>query len=1228
MRGAAGTGKTEVIVKWLNSMLDKSISRDDVLVGASNANAAVGVNKSFPSTKGGLEFDKFMEELELAIKENRSYSLILFDEVGALNIHQLTRFVDATKEMRKINPNVKVLVLGDPNQLVTDDTGIPSIELKFGTASIPGLPFIQQIDPLTIRYRSDNSAVVNIQDGFIRKIQRVKDLVGKMNKGPKEILTNEDPLFGSYIEETTGQLLTVLKNNIETSPTRERAIIVSTEAQKKSWQSKLSTALGATHTVKVYTINEAQGMSIPEVYVDMQYDPSIYPQIATYNKAMYTATSRARDFLYVGNVPGGSTVSDPNMLEVMQQLAESKKLGYDMAIANLEKQKRYRDMFFDEGIPPTASGSKPSPPAPGAAPTSAGGGGTTATPGKSSTTTSPTSSTAEAGATSSTSTEESGDYIEDGIIQTNGPLVETVDNITYGTANKQREPDRENEDALFVNVKSGRFAITDGMGGEGSVTMSPAEAARFTIGWLFGKMKKTLNDLLYEEYLRNPAITTEEAIDFLNKNGRSISKTSALSTAVTRIINTFKTKGSISGLKGLRAGATGIKAIKEGPNLYKITKMGDTVYFVVDKDGNIRKKHGMSTEATTDGVIYSIVDGKPSIYSPPVHTVTIQLKEGETLVLASDFIETEEAAYDFIDTDYGININFAKFQMKNKRDDSTFIVIRHDGTIVAPGGKSTTTAAPTDATKPEDTTEDSTAEDTTTDEETTKPPGDTIIHEDPDEEEPLGDSMSVEEEVEDVVDEGDTTEIEDELPISKGKTKGLFETIVDGIKATNSNLKKIFTKSNLLDKKDIHSDNATFYPMMFELPNGTLGSFEGLRREFDKAQLATGGRSLEMMAIKIRTDLTDASKFHYAIVYRIPSTDTKNMYFAKVAVLSQKGYERLPDGYKDMPARVVKDVGRTRKTLDSIISIAGNTLSPEEEASKFIMTDTEDHPSTALAVKFKPSDSPPSRLTGTKLNGILKKIASAGFTVDKSKVEIRVFDERGLTAMYKKYPKIATNLSPGMSYLIVPTKESPETPIVIRLTPSKLNNDNYGPELKLINSYIDKVEKFQKMTKTMTKKGILSKPLVLGSDSDFAKLISAMSNIYQHLVPNESGKLRPLGKSITLNQVTTEHPFYGELLKLMFDGGGVVPNTNKDGDDVFDTTLFETTYKPLFELAYEIDTAIHGERVSKRNHRGEVQAAFDKIARSNLVWFPTDSSNDMIILRDQRIGYKQTPGGK
>lgn len=381
MRGAAGTGKTEVIVKWLNTILGKVIDQDNILVGASNPNAAVGVNRSIPSTKGGLNFEEFVTELETAAKENRSYGLIVFDEIGALDVNQLSRFVNATKEMRKVNPNVKVIVLGDPNQLVTDTTGVPSIELKFGTASIPGLPFIQQIDPLTVRYRSDNSAVVNIQDAFIRKTTAVTKLMGKINKNPREILTGDDPLYGSFVEDSTGQLLTILKNNIETSPTRERAIIVATEAQKNSWIGKLSAALGPTNNVRVMTVYEAQGMSISEVYVDMQYNPTVHNQIATFNKAMYTATSRAREFLYVGNIPDSSTVGDPNMMVVMQQLASAKTIGYDVAIANLEKQKKYRDIFNDNGgaspqanTPPPGSAPTNNPPPPPPPPPNTSGG--------------------------------------------------------------------------------------------------------------------------------------------------------------------------------------------------------------------------------------------------------------------------------------------------------------------------------------------------------------------------------------------------------------------------------------------------------------------------------------------------------------------------------------------------------------------------------------------------------------------------------------------------------------------------------------------------------------------------------------------------------------------------------------------------------------------------------------------------------------------------------------
>lgn len=234
MRGAAGTGKTEVIVKWIRTMIEDEMEEDDVLVGASNPNAAIGINNSFPTAEGANNYDAFIKKLEEAVANKTPYKLIIFDEIGALNVDQLKKFTDLTKKMRANNKDLKVIVLGDPNQLVTDTTGIPSIELKYGLMSIPGMQFIQQIDPLTVRYRSDNSAIVNIQDAFIRKTQQVTNLVAKLNKNPKEIVGNDEPLVGSFVEEHTGQLLTLLKNNIETSPTRERAIIVNNEDQKNT----------------------------------------------------------------------------------------------------------------------------------------------------------------------------------------------------------------------------------------------------------------------------------------------------------------------------------------------------------------------------------------------------------------------------------------------------------------------------------------------------------------------------------------------------------------------------------------------------------------------------------------------------------------------------------------------------------------------------------------------------------------------------------------------------------------------------------------------------------------------------------------------------------------------------------------------------------------------------------------------------------------------------------
>ena len=266
------------------------------------------------------------------------------------------------------------------------------------------------------------------------------------------------------------------------------------------------------------------------------------------------------------------------------------------------------------------------------------------------------------------------------IIQTNKPNIQTVGNVTFGTANKQGQIDN-NEDAVYVDTQNGVFILADGMGGEGMITLSPAQASKLVINKLLGNSEKNINELLYEEYLKNPDITNDEVLEILQKNGINLTGTSR--TIPSKIVNAFRTSEDISVKKGFRSGATALKAVKTGKNTYTIEKVGDTVFFVVDKNGKVTQQHGLSDVATTQGYMFSIKDGKPFNSTPRTDNFTITLNEGETLVLATDFIETDKAIQDFIDSNFGKNLDFEKFQKNNKVDDSTFITIKYDAEVAA-----------------------------------------------------------------------------------------------------------------------------------------------------------------------------------------------------------------------------------------------------------------------------------------------------------------------------------------------------------------------------------------------------------------------------------------------------------------------------------------------------------------------------------------------------------------
>lgn len=264
------------------------------------------------------------------------------------------------------------------------------------------------------------------------------------------------------------------------------------------------------------------------------------------------------------------------------------------------------------------------------------------------------------------------------IIQTNNPTIQTIGNVTFGTANKQGQTDN-NEDAVYIDMQNGIFILADGMGGEGMITLSPAQASKEVVSRLLGKQEKTLTDLIYEEYLKNPNISSDDVVKFLISKG--FQKPNSI--FITPMLNAFKTKADLSSKKGFRSGATALKAVKTGNNTYAIEKVGDTVFFVVDKNGKVIQQHGLSDVATTQGYMFSVKDGKPFSSTPKTDNFTITLNEGETLVLATDFIETDKAIQDFINSDFGKKLDFAKFQKENKSDDSTFITIKYDAELKA-----------------------------------------------------------------------------------------------------------------------------------------------------------------------------------------------------------------------------------------------------------------------------------------------------------------------------------------------------------------------------------------------------------------------------------------------------------------------------------------------------------------------------------------------------------------
>jgi hypothetical protein len=278
------------------------------------------------------------------------------------------------------------------------------------------------------------------------------------------------------------------------------------------------------------------------------------------------------------------------------------------------------------------------------------------------------------------------------IFQPSAPIIKKEGDIIFGAAGKMGSfPNRINQDAIFVDQQKGLFILADGMGGVNKIPFfQPHHAAKLMIDHFRGIQGKNPVNIIYDLYKTNNNVSVEEVFEKLKEEGY-IDKESKLNSigdvreiAIRIYLNIFKGvhKGEENWLSNA-VGAVGVKAQRIGKDKYEIEHVGDAVFFIVDKNNKIKRAEGLSTSPFVDGFIWGL-DTNNQVGIKPAKTINkyqIELKPGEKLILSSDFIETKEAIQDFINSNFGENLNFDSFRKNHKNDDASFIVIPYGASV-------------------------------------------------------------------------------------------------------------------------------------------------------------------------------------------------------------------------------------------------------------------------------------------------------------------------------------------------------------------------------------------------------------------------------------------------------------------------------------------------------------------------------------------------------------------
>lgn len=274
IEGLAGTGKTRVVIgtvlRVYNALTENSM--DSVYTMSHTAKSSEILHNELKTKGSPTNVETFLAKTDLS-----DIKILVIDEAPAINKLDMRKVLKKVEDYNGsvgIADQIKVIALGDPAQITTSNYPEISSPSRLGVRVTP---------PLTAVYRTNVGPIIEYFTAYRLQLKPVQEIATTVNADLSALPTTPK-VVGVTGSTSNEHLREVAYRPSDTS----KLIVVADEATARSYPPNPN--------VEVLAYDQVGGMQVDEVYIDIPR--ALFNSDFEYNKAIFTAVSRAKQFVY------------------------------------------------------------------------------------------------------------------------------------------------------------------------------------------------------------------------------------------------------------------------------------------------------------------------------------------------------------------------------------------------------------------------------------------------------------------------------------------------------------------------------------------------------------------------------------------------------------------------------------------------------------------------------------------------------------------------------------------------------------------------------------------------------------------------------------------------------------------------------------------------------------------------------------------------------------------